>query len=117
MHRSALAMQRASRLQSLVPPMSSPVSALPRLALHHQRSRASGKARHPLLGHFPHRTGPKAHEVTLFAAMVLAALLVTLSGLIGVAEILHRDLPCSEESIACHIGIGARDPTTPKPAG
>jgi hypothetical protein len=117
MHRSSLAMRRAGRLESLAPPMSSPVSAPPRPALHHRRSRESGKARHPLLGHFPHRTGPKAHEVTLFAAMVLAALLVTLSGLIGVAEILHRDLPCSEEAASCDIGIGARDPTTPKPAG
>jgi hypothetical protein len=117
MHRSALAMQRACRLESLVPPMSLPVSVLPRLALHHQRSRASGKARHPLLGHFPHRTGPKAHEVTLFAAMVVVALLVTLSGLIGLAEILLPDLRCSEEGISCQIEIGARVPTTPKPAG
>jgi hypothetical protein len=117
MHRSAFAMRRASRLESLGPAMSSPVSALARPALHHQRSRARGQARQPLLGHFPHRTGPKAHEVTLFAAMVVAALVVTLSGLIGLAEILLPNLACSQEGISCQTTVDARDPTTPKPAG
>ena len=108
---------KAASAALLSDPMSSPISAVAPPALHRERSREGGKARHPLIRHFPHGTGPEAHHVTLFAAMVIAALLVTLSGLIGVAEILHRDLPCSEEGIACHIGIGARDPTTPKPAG
>ena len=108
---------KAASAALLNDPMSSPVSAVARPALHRERSREGGKARQPLLGHFPHRAGPKAHHVALFAAMVIAALLVTLSGLIGVAEILHRDLPCLEEGISCHIGIGARDPTTPKPVG